>query len=228
MRIALKTTPATHPARSSLGSFARAVLLTGGLTLCGLIGMPTTAQAYTVHGAASCREWASDDYDKGWVLGYLSGFNAATSSDIGREIDNDELVRRVAALCRAKPDQDFDDALQTLVERLSATTRPTPTPQAATQFRPIGITDLKLDIASLDGQAISVRAKITLMGGMAMLTDPRQSFDTNPVFADTESLPREDRQYILTRCNLGCEVTVRGIVTEVMMQPGVKMITLQR
>ncbi|MGA1287739.1 MAG: hypothetical protein ACO305_11565 [Rubrivivax sp.] len=190
--------------------------------------MPETAQAYTVHGAASCRDWASDDYDKGWALGYLSGFNAATASDLGSEIDNDELVRRVAALCRAKPDQDFDDALQTLVERLSAKAKASPSSQAETRFRPIDITDLKLDIASLDGQAVSVRASITLMGGMAMLTDPRQSFDTNPVFADTESLSRDDRQYILTRCNLGCEVTVRGIVAEVMMQPGVKMLALQR
>lgn len=198
------------------------------MALCGLAVLPTTAQAYTVHGAASCRDWASDDYDKGWALGYLSGVNAATSSDLGKEIDNDELVRQVAALCRAKPDQDFDDALQILVERLSTKTTPAPAPQAATQFRSIGITDLKLDIASLAGQAVSVRAKITLMGGMAMLTDPRQSFDTNPVFADTESLPREDRQYILTRCNLGCEVTVRGVVAEVMMQPGVKMLGLQR
>lgn len=224
----MKSTSNGLPTRKPLRRLARSILLTGGVLLCALAGVPATAQAYTVHGAASCRDWASDDYDKGWALGYLSGFNAASASDLGSEIDNDELVRRVAALCRAKPDQDFDDALQTLVERLSGKAKPTPAPQAATQFRPIGITDLKLDIASLAGQAVSVRAKITLMGGMAMLTDPRQSFDTNPVFADTESLSREDRQYILTRCNLGCEVTVRGIVAEVMMQPGVKMLALQR
>ena len=96
----MKSTSNGLPTRKPLRRLARSILLTGGVLLCALAGVPATAQAYTVHGAASCRDWASDDYDKGWALGYLSGFNAATASDLGSEIDNDELVRRVAALCR--------------------------------------------------------------------------------------------------------------------------------
>lgn len=198
-----------------------------------MLGLAAPAQAYLIQGAASCREWASDDYDRGWALGYVSGYNAANSSEFTKGMKTDEIVRRVAELCRAEPDLDFDDALQKFLDSLK-TRAPEPARPAArsgaagADFRNLSITDLKLDIASMGGQRVSVRAKLMLMGGMAMLTDPRQPFDTNPVFADTESLPRDDRQYILTRCSTGCEVTVRGVVGEVMLQPGVRMLSLVR
>lgn len=198
-----------------------------------MLALAAPAQAYIIHGAASCREWASDDYDRGWALGYISGYNAANSSELSKGMKTDEIVRRVAELCRAEPDLDFDDALRKFLDSLKTRApepaRPTARSGAAgTDFRNLSITDLKLDIASMGGQRVAVRAKLMLMGGMAMLTDPRQPFDTNPVFADTESLPRDDRQYILTRCSTGCEVTVRGVVSEVMLQPGVRMLSLVR
>jgi hypothetical protein len=46
--------------------------------------------------------------------------------------------------------------------------------------------------------------------------------------ADTETLPREDRQFILTQCSTGCEITARGVVGEVMLQPGLRLQSLQR
>jgi hypothetical protein len=198
-----------------------------------MLALTAPAQAYIIQGAASCRDWASDDYDRGWALGYISGYNAAKSSELSKGMKTDEIVRRVAELCRAEPDLDFDDALQKFLDSLQTKT-PEPARPAArsggagTDYRSLSITDLKLDIASMGGQRVAVRAKLMLMGGMAMLTDPRQPFDTNPVFADTESLPRDDRQYILTRCSTGCEVTVRGVVSEVMLQPGVRMLSLVR
>lgn len=198
-----------------------------------LLVLAAPAQAYIIHGAAACREWASDDYDRGWALGYISGYNAAQSSELTKGMKTDEIVRRVAEVCRAEPDLDFDDALQKFLDSVR-TKAPEPARPAArsgatgADFRNLSITDLKLDIASMGGQRVSVRAKLMLMGGMAMLTDPRQPFDTNPVFADSESLPRDDRQYILTRCSTGCEVTVRGVVSEVMLQPGVRMLSLIR
>ena len=202
--------------------------------LAGLLAAATpAAQAYIVHGAASCREWASDDYDRGWALGYISGYNAAGSTELSKGMKADDIVRRVAEVCRAEPDLDFDDALQKFLDSVR-TKAPEPARPAArsggagAEFRNLSITDLKLDIASMGGQRVSVRAKLMLMGGMAMLTDPRQPFDTNPVFADSDSLPRDDRQYILTRCSTGCEVTVRGVVGEVMLQPGVRMLSLIR
>ena len=198
-----------------------------------LLVLAAPAQAYIIHGAAACREWASDDYDRGWALGYISGYNAAQSSELTKGMKTDEIVRRVAEVCRAEPDLDFDDALQKFLDSVR-TKAPEPARPAVRgggggpDFRNLSITDLKLDIAGMAGQRVSVRAKLMLMGGLAMLSDPRQSFDTNPVFADPESLSRDDRQYILTRCSTGCEITVRGVVGEVMLQPGVRMLSLVR
>ena len=219
------STSTTRRARRRHGA---AVLLAGLLA-----AAAPAAQAYVIHGAASCREWASDDYDRGWALGYISGYNAAGSTELSKGMKADDIVRRVAEVCRAEPDLDFDDALQKFLDSVR-TKAPEPARPAArsggagAEFRNLSITDLKLDIASMGGQRVSVRAKLMLMGGMAMLTDPRQPFDTNPVFADSDSLPRDDRQYILTRCSTGCEVTVRGVVSEVMLQPGVRMLSLIR
>ena len=203
--------------------------------LAGLLAAATpAAQAYIVHGAASCREWASDDYDRGWALGYISGYNAAGSTELSKGMKADDIVRRVAEVCRAEPDLDFDDALQKFLESLRARAAEPPRPAArgtapaAPTYRALGITDLKLDIARMSGQRVAVRARLMLVGGMAMLTDPRQPFDTNPVLADTESLPREDRQFILTQCSPGCEITARGVVGEVMLQPGLRLQSLQR
>jgi hypothetical protein len=199
-----------------------------------LLAAAPAAQAYVIHGAASCREWASDDYDRGWALGYISGYNAAGSTELSKGMKADDIVRRVAEVCRAEPDLDFDDALQKFLESLRARAAEPPRPAArgaapaAPTYRARGITDLKLDIARMSGQRVAVRARLMLVGGMAMLTDPRQPFDTNPVMADTETLPREDRQFILTQCSTGCEITARGVVGEVMLQPGLRLQSLQR
>lgn len=198
-----------------------------------LLAAAPAVQAYVIHGAASCREWASDDYDRGWALGYISGYNAAGSTELSKGMKADDIVRRVAEVCRAEPDLDFDDALQKFLDSLRARAAEPPRPTgrgtpAAPTYRAMGITDLKLDIARLTGQRVAVRARLMLVGGMAMLTDPRQPFDTNPVMADTETLPREDRQYILTQCSTGCEITARGVVGEVMLQPGLRLQSVQR
>jgi hypothetical protein len=219
------STSTTRRARRRHGA---AVLLAGLLA-----AAAPAAQAYVIHGAASCREWASDDYDRGWALGYISGYNAAGSTELSKGMKADDIVRRVAELCRAEPDLDFDDALRKFLESLRARAAEPPRPTgrgttAAPTYRAMSITDLKLDIAQMAGQRVAVRARLMVVGGMAMLTDPRQPFDTNPVMADTENLPREDRQYILTQCSPGCEITARGVVGEVLLQPGLRLQSVQR
>jgi hypothetical protein len=205
--------------------------------------LPALADSYTIRGAGSCKEWTASANDRGWVLGYISGFNAARTSDLTQGMKNDEVIERITQICKADPAQDFDDAMQTLIADLA---KPPSSPAAqaprapqtpprvaspsasATAERSITLTDLKLDIARMEGQRVAVRAKISTAGGMSMLTDPALPFDGNPVMADTESLPREDREFILTRCNLGCTVTVRGVVSPVLFQPGLKLLGVQR
>lgn len=206
--------------------------------------VPALAGSYTIRGAGPCEEWTASANDRGWVLGYISGYNAARGSDLTQGMKNDEVVKRVTAICKADPAQDLDDAMQVLIAdlgkpRATSATPPGATPPgsnspaysanapAATE-RTVSLTDLKLDIARMEGQRLAVRAKITTVGGMSMLTDPALPFDGNPVMADTEGLPRTDREFILTRCTVGCVVTVRGVVSTVLYQPGLKLLGLLR
>jgi len=206
--------------------------------------LPTLADTYTIRGAGSCEEWTASANDRGWVLGYISGYNAARASDLTQGMKNDEVVERITQICKADPAQDFDDAMQALIADLekprAASAGPlgtnparsnspanTANAPAATE-RMLSLTDLKLDIARMEGQRLVVRAKITTVGGMSMLTDPALPFDGNPVMADTEGLPRTDREFILTRCTGGCVVTVRGVVSTVLYQPGLKLLGLLR
>jgi hypothetical protein len=70
----------------------------------------------------------------------------------------------------------------------------------AGQHQTIALADLKTDIKSMRGQKVAVKANIQTVGGMSMLkSDP---MDMAPVFADTESLPREDRKKLLNGCQV--------------------------
>ncbi len=92
----------------------------------------------------------------------------------------------------------------------------------------MSLTDLKLDIDSLHGKKVEVTAKLMSMGGMVMLSDPQQMMDSNPIIADAERLSREDRRFLLTKCETECRVTVRGTVTSVMFQSGLQLDRLVR
>ena len=104
-----------------------------------------------------------------------------------------------------------------------------PAPEAASSdFRPIGLTDLKTDIAEMRGQKIEVEGRVTLFGGMVMLTAP-SGMDTSPVLVEIQEVSREQRRAIIDQCRRPCQATVRGAVGAVMMQPGIiaKAIVLQ-
>lgn len=81
-------------------------------------------------------------------------------------------------------------------------------------YRPVSLTDLKLDIDRMTGQRVEVTVSIHSTGGMVTLGDPERTPDMNPVMADSERLPRRDRALILERCGAsGCRATVQGEVT---------------
>jgi hypothetical protein len=91
------------------------------------------------------------------------------------------------------------------------------------KYKQVSITDLKLDIESMRGQAVETAARATSVGGMVMLSDPTQVFDSNPVSTDSEKLSGSDRQYLLTKCSLGCKITVRGVIKEVLFRGGIEL-----
>jgi hypothetical protein len=80
-----------------------------------LVGMlSTTAQAYEVFGdcsSVSCSQWledrqsaSSEHYaDENWVLGFLTGVNAATSSTTGSGSDAEGKFAWIDNYCRAHP-----------------------------------------------------------------------------------------------------------------------------
>jgi len=92
----------------------------------------------------------------------------------------------------------------------------------------IDIVDLKIDIDDMEGQNISVFGSVHTAGGMSTLSDASLSFDMNPIFVDTDNLPREDKRFLLTECELGCDVTVHGRVAVIMFAPGIVATAIER
>lgn len=90
------------------------------LCLCLASALPALADSYTIRGAGPCEEWKADPGDRGWVLGYLSGYNAATGGNLTEGMKNDEVVDLMTQICKEDPAQDFDDAVQVLIGRLAA------------------------------------------------------------------------------------------------------------
>lgn len=89
------------------------------LSLCLASALPAWADSYTIRGAGPCDEWKADAGDRGWLLGYLSGYNAARSSHLTEGMKNDDLVEQMTQICKGDPSQDFDDAVQVLIGRLA-------------------------------------------------------------------------------------------------------------
>lgn len=102
------------------------------LCLCLAGALPAGADTYTIRGAGPCDEWKADAGDRGWLLGYISGYNAARSTNLTEGMKNDDLVEQMTQICKEDPSQDFDDAVQVLIGRLvgEKATMPGPTPPA--------------------------------------------------------------------------------------------------
>jgi len=96
------------------------------------------------------------------------------------------------------------------------------------KYKKISIVDLKLDIQDLGGHLVEVTGQLGSFGDFLMLGDPSTGMDTSPVLAEAKKLSREERRYIIEKCNLGCRITVRGEVSTVMFQPGLELHELIR
>lgn len=86
-------------------------------------------------------------------------------------------------------------------------------------YMAISLTDLKLDKATLIGKKVEVAGFLQTMGDISMISDGL--FDMNKLFVETEKLSRENRKFLLENCSSGCQVTVRGTVSSVMMNEGI-------
>ena len=85
----------------------------------------------------------------------------------------------------------------------------------------IDMDDLRLDMESLNGKEIRVRAKGQYMMDMFMLT--KNDTDMNPMVVDISGLERNDRKDILENCSdimRKCNITVQGEVGSVYYQNG--------
>jgi hypothetical protein len=192
----------------------------------GLLSFSMTAAAYTVRGTPDCQEWQSDSNDRFWVMGYISGRNAALNESLTSGRDMDEVYQYVTQFCKANPGKDADDALQDYAQ--GAPVAATPAAGAPSEYKPISMIDLKLDIGGMLNQKIQTKTRLISFGGMLMLTDPNQTFDGNGILGEQDQMSREDRAYILQQCGTGCDVTVQGEIKEVMFQTGVKLDRLIR
>ena len=85
---------------------------------------------------------------------------------------------------------------------------------ASGAYKQYSITDLKLDMRDLVGKQVEVDVQLMMMGDMLMLSDPGADVDANPISAEDAGLSREERRFILNRCGMGCNVTVRGEVAQ--------------
>ena len=95
--------------------------------------------------------------------------------------------------------------------------------QAAQQnpekYQQINILDLKLDAAKLKGKRIETKGTLQTLGKIAMISTG--VMDMNKIFVEVKGLSHESRKYIVTNCDSGCEVVLRGKVTDVMLNPGI-------
>ena len=72
----------------------------------------------------------------------------------------------------------------------------------------IGLTDLKLDIASMTGQTVRVKGLIQVMGEIILLKS--ELMDMSPLMVGSSHLSREDRKKLLTVCTVMCEGIIVG------------------
>lgn len=69
----------------------------------GFLSFSMTASAYTVRGTPDCQEWQSDNSDQFWVMGYISGRNAALNETLTTGLDMEEVYQYVTQFCKANP-----------------------------------------------------------------------------------------------------------------------------
>lgn len=66
------------------------------------------------------------------------------------------------------------------------------------QYPNIDINDLKVDLGNLNGKKFSVAAYVQSFAGVYFIKS--NSMDMNPITADMDKLPREDRKKLISEC----------------------------
>jgi len=85
-------------------------------------------------------------------------------------------------------------------------------------YQRMDLGDLKIDIESLMGKKIQVKAIGQLFGEMFFIK--KDMMDMSPITVDIKNLPREQKKYVIQNCGTGAEITVYGTVSKVMFQNG--------
>jgi hypothetical protein len=89
----------------------------------------------------------------------------------------------------------------------------------------IAVTDFVLDRKTLRGNSVAVAGTLQVMGDMAILKNGMM--DMSGAFIDFQRVSREQRKNMIERCNMGCDVVVRGRVGDAMMEPGIFADTIE-
>ncbi|MBW8018040.1 MAG: hypothetical protein FVQ82_17870 [Planctomycetes bacterium] len=79
-------------------------------------------------------------------------------------------------------------------------------------YRMIDLLDLKIDYYKLLSEKIIVSGFGQMFGELFILKN--DMMDLNPLWVDINNVDREGRRYAISKCSLGCKITVFGIVKE--------------
>jgi hypothetical protein len=90
-------------------------LLAAALTMLNTLCVAPTAHAYTVKGMGKCAGWVAGEDDRFWLLGFLSGYNFARSSNVAADVKSEEIYRFVTRYCKERPNDDLGDAITSFI-----------------------------------------------------------------------------------------------------------------
>lgn len=114
----------------------------------------------------------------------------------------------------------FGECKRSPNEKVAVVALRTPIRKSSTSaYESMSLVDLRLDFDKLKGRKIEVKGTLQVMGEIAMIG--AELFDGNKMFVEVKNLPRASRKYILENCDSGCEVTIRGRASSVMLNPGI-------
>lgn len=73
-------------------------------------------------------------------------------------------------------------------------------PAMSSNYQPINLVDLKVDIRDMDGKRVAVQAAIQRIGEIGMIKS--SVMDMSPIMANFSKLPRDDRKKLASGCDV--------------------------
>ncbi|NTS31263.1 hypothetical protein HQ945_08345 [Phyllobacterium sp. BT25] len=157
------------------------------------------------------------------TMGYLMGAYAVATGNVASEQTDEKLLRyenAVLQTCKTSPELKPTDVA--FRETKALPYKDAKSDATKSKYQQISFTDLKLDIGEMKGKMVEVSGRLSLFADMAILQNPDDKFSTNNIYVDTKKLTRDERKTMLTQCQHGCTVTVKGkIATGTLMQEGI-------